>query len=202
MTLRQTRQELRKQLLNTRKNLELSVQRAAAVQIAARICALSVFNNSQNIACYLAIKGEVDVHLIMQQIWAQGKNCYLPALDPQRARNLNFIAYKQNDALKIDKYGLLEPQYTATKTIDPKELDLVITPLVGFDPLGDRLGQGGGYYDCTFSFKLAHPEFAKPCLIGVAYEWQKLPHIDTNDWDVKLDAIATEERLYVASVIS
>lgn len=36
----------------------------------------------------------------------------------------------------------------------------------------------------------------KPALIGLAYELQKVAELPTEPWDMPLDGIATEQRLY------
>lgn len=153
--LEQTRRVLRQQLLAVRKHLPVSFQGYASAVIAAQICALDYFFTSQNIACYLSNKGEVDLHLLIKQIWMLGKNCYLPVLNPVNMQDkcLSFIKYQKGDVLEVNTHGIFEPKYDCTRAIAPDKLDLVIVPLVGFDANGNRLGQGGGYYDCTFAFR-------------------------------------------------
>jgi 5-formyltetrahydrofolate cyclo-ligase len=55
---------------------------------------------------------------------------------------------------------------------------------------------GGGYYDRTFAFLRQRQHWHKPSLLGLAYEFQKQATIKPNKWDVPLDAIATEARIY------
>jgi 5-formyltetrahydrofolate cyclo-ligase len=72
----------------------------------------------------------------------------------------------------------------------PEAMNAVIVPVVGFTRTGMRLGMGGGYYDASFAFRKTRP--APPLLIGAAYTCQQLGHLDAADWDVRLDAVATE----------
>ena len=78
-------------------------------------------------------------------------------------------------------------------------LDLVLVPLVGFDDQGTRLGMGGGFYDRSFATRLFRRYWRKPRLIGVAYELQRVAHLDRQPWDVALDGVVTEQRLYLFS---
>jgi len=99
--------------------------------------------------------------------------------------------------LEPNFYGIPEPR--PIELIDPRTLDLVLTPLVAFDGSGHRIGMGGGYYDRSFAFLRRRRYWRKPHLLGLAYELQKLPAIIPNDWDIPLDAVATEARIYRAT---
>jgi 5-formyltetrahydrofolate cyclo-ligase len=68
----------------------------------------------------------------------------------------------------------------------------VITPLVAFDSLGSRLGMGGGFYDTTFMFKRYSYSPQRPRLLGFAYDFQQVEKLESNPWDVALDAVLTE----------
>jgi len=57
---------------------------------------------------------------------------------------------------------------------------------------------GGGYYDRSFAFLRRRQYWRKPRLLGLAYELQKQTSIQANDWDIPLDAVATEARIYQA----
>jgi 5-formyltetrahydrofolate cyclo-ligase len=76
--------------------------------------------------------------------------------------------------------------------IQPLALDLVLTPLVGFDHKGNRLGMGGGYYDRSFAFLLRRQNWKKPRLVGLAYDFQQLDKLPAKNWDVPLTAVATD----------
>jgi 5-formyltetrahydrofolate cyclo-ligase len=216
---------LRKHLRQRRSSLSPAVQQAASQKIAAKIFTTPKFQQSKNIACYLAFKGEIDLAAVIQRIWQDGKNCYLPlitSLPPipaiptasqQHTQTLSFVAYHEDDRLVMNKLGILEPTaphtQTTAKVIAAEDLDLVIVPLVAFDSACNRLGQGGGFYDRAFAFRAQMGKqedgargnarnINKPFLLGVAYEWQRQPQLHPAPWDVKLDMIITEENIFVA----
>lgn len=195
--LNSTRRELRHKLLHIRYSLSSSLQRAVAKKITTQICSSSLFLRSQSIACYLPIKGEINVWPLIWKMEQLQKSCYLPLVSNCKHRCLEFILYKKGEKLVRLKNGVLQPEFDEKKIIATEKLDLVIVPLVGFDIAGNRLGQGGGYYDRTFAFKLNDKaQKIKPYLLGVAYEWQKVASLPTSEWDVKLDGLVTEETWY------
>jgi len=67
--------------------------------------------------------------------------------------------------------------------------EVLFMPLVGFTARGDRLGQGGGFYD---RYLAAHPEVTA---IGMAWDMQELPELPTEAHDMKLTAIVTPTRV-------
>ncbi|MDB5738517.1 MAG: 5-formyltetrahydrofolate cyclo-ligase, partial [Sphingomonas bacterium] len=52
---------------------------------------------------------------------------------------------------------------------------------------GNRLGQGGGYYDRWFE---GHPDAMR---VGIAWSVQELPAVPRDVWDMPLHAVATEK---------
>ena len=76
-----------------------------------------------------------------------------------------------------------------------RELDLVFVPLVGFDPRGNRIGMGRGFYDSCFAFRRRLRHWRRPLLVGVAYDAQCVPVLPVETHDVPLDAIVTESSL-------
>jgi 5-formyltetrahydrofolate cyclo-ligase len=148
-----------------------------------------LFKQSESIACYLHQDGEMDAMPLVEAIWAADKECYLPVVNPSH-KVLSFSRYAKTDSLRENHLGILEPVYTLN--INARELDLVLAPLVGFDPHGRRLGMGGGYYDQTFAFLKEHD---KPFFMGVAYECQACDEITKEHQDVDIRAVLTEERL-------
>ena len=69
-------------------------------------------------------------------------------------------------------------------------------PLVGFDEAGYRLGMGGGFYDASLAYLRRRKTWRKPYLVGVGYECQRIARVPRDPWDVPLDAVLTESRVY------
>lgn len=70
---------------------------------------------------------------------------------------------------------------------DPSTIDVVIVPGTAFTAAGDRLGQGGGWYDRFL------PSIRPGCLtIGVGFEPQLVDALPTEPHDVRLDLIVTD----------
>ena len=69
---------------------------------------------------------------------------------------------------------------------DPESIDVMIVPGLAFTAAGDRLGQGGGWYDRVLS------AVRDDCLtIGVCFAEQLVDEIPTEPHDVRLDRVHT-----------
>ena len=176
------RQQIKKRLHNLTPNFRL----AASQKVKNKIITNNIFIHSKNIACYIPMDNEVDVWPIIETIWQQRKNCYLPLYDPSDIKN-NKKTKKSLYFIKFQKYNTYNPKAYSIKFIAPQKIDLVIVPLLGFNKNRFRLGRGAGYYDRTFEFKQQNPK-AKPYLLGVGYKWQQI-EFKSNPWDVAMDEI-------------
>lgn len=186
---------LRTRIIKQRTALSKTEQHTLSKKIAEHIQSLPLFQQSQHIAFYIAVNGEVDPHPLLEHAWAHDKTCYLPTLDTTTFNSLHFLPYLPNTPLQPNRYGIPEPAIDETTTFFPAEhLDLVLTPLVAFDLNGNRLGMGGGYYDRTFAF-LTQPQ-QKPTLLGLAYEFQKVDSLPPEAWDIPLKITATDLQIY------
>lgn len=69
----------------------------------------------------------------------------------------------------------------------PEQFDVIIVPMLGFDPKTlHRIGYGGGFYD---KFLASQPQAKK---VGVCFELGQVDHIEAESHDVSLDLIITE----------
>jgi 5-formyltetrahydrofolate cyclo-ligase len=155
------------------------------------------FLNSQRIACYIAVDGEIDPAPLLKQAWKMGKSIYLPVLVPFCENRLWFAPYQPGCKMRLNRFGIPEPVSSRRHMISASDLDLVLTPLVAFDTYGNRLGMGGGYYDRTFAFLRRRQYWKKPLLLGIAYELQKVKKLTSQKWDVPLYGTVTEAALYL-----
>lgn len=189
------RAELRQQMRAHRQKLSIKGQQTMTERVVDHVCNSVIFYQSTHISAYSAHTGEIDPTPILHIAWQLKKNCYLPVM--QTEKQLCFVRYEADDALSPNHYQILEPAIHPEKIIQPSQLDLVLVPLVAFDKQGNRLGMGSGYYDATFAFLKNSKRPHKPYLLGLAYEWQCCETTYPEEWDIKLDAIATENTIYL-----
>lgn len=190
-----SRVELRKHMRHRRRTLTKAERAEYAQRCARRVTSLPLFRSSLRIACYLPFDGELDPYPLMRRAWEMRKLCYLPVV---RGKRLWFASYGAGDRLVKNRFGIAEPRASRHTLIRPARLDVVLTPLVAFDNQGNRLGMGAGFYDRTFAFLKHCGSCRRPRLIGLAYDFQRVAHIEAEAWDVPLHVIVTEARLYKA----
>lgn len=194
------RQTIRQEVRQRRRALGRAQQRKAAEQLCARVLATPEFLRARRVAVYLANDGEIDPRLLIAQIWKMGKTCYLPVLEPLAEGKLWFVRYAPNTPMTRNRFGIPEPRlqgYANQKRhrSPPQYLDLVLLPLVAFDAQGNRMGMGGGFYDRTFAFS-QRKQARKPVLMGLAHECQKLESLPVEAWDVPLQGIISDLKVY------
>lgn len=196
MTDPATRNRLRRDLRAQRRLLTASQQKLAAQRLSKQVETLRQFRISQRVALYLPNDGEIDPVPLILRLWQSGKTCYLPILSRLRHDRLWFAPYYPDTALIYNRLGILEPTVSAQQRMRAQDLDLILMPLVAFDSAGNRLGMGGGFYDKSLAFLRNRRLWHKPRLIGLAHEFQRIKKIEANDWDVPLQAVATDQRIY------
>lgn len=186
--LTQLRAALRAQRQQLTQQQQQSHQQAAIKALSAS----GLINPGSRVAVYLAQDGELACDQLIESLWALPCLVYLPIID-SATKTLRFGLYQANTQLAPNKFGILEPIINRpADEINANQCDSAIVPLVGFDAQGHRLGMGGGFYDRSFAFKCQQPN-AKPRMIGWAHACQQVEQLDTQPWDVPLDAIITEQ---------
>jgi len=189
------RASLRKSLRHARRSLSLREQNDAAVALHNALADQRFFRSAKRLAFYLANDGEIDPSLLFAAALARGQHCFLPLLHPFGQNRLLFVRYRQDDSLRRNRWGILEPRLQACRRVPARTLDVVLVPLVGFDAQGNRLGMGKGFYDRTFSFRAAARR-RRPLLVGLAHECQRVENLGSQAWDVRMDRIVSDKQSY------
>jgi 5-formyltetrahydrofolate cyclo-ligase len=187
-----SRSDQRRQLRARRRALSERERLQRSQALCRQLARHTLFRTSTRIAVYLPEDGEVETRALIELCWSMGKQVYLPVLVPFLDNRLWFARYLPDTRLVRNRFGIAEPEIVHRQRIAPHALDLVLTPLVGFDNHGNRLGMGGGFYDRSFAFLLGRKHWRKPQLVGLAYEFQQLPSLPPQPWDVPLTAVATD----------
>lgn len=194
-----TKSDLRRRLREQRRALTTDARRQAAEQLANHLCSMRAFRISQRIACYLPIDGEIDTAVIVERLTRLKKCSYLPVISRVNHDRLWFAPANGAMTHTNNRYGIREPRVPARELVRAQGIDLILMPLVGFDEQGHRLGMGGGYYDRSLAFLVQRQHWRKPHLIGLAYDFQKLPTLPHDPWDIPLDAVVTDQCIYNSS---
>jgi len=190
-----SKQEIRKQIRQQRRCLSIAEQHVAGVSMLQNLRKFPSYRSAKRIAVYLANDAELPLSAVVADVWQRKKRCYLPVLFGCGGLKMHFAPYHQNSVFVDNQYNIPEPSVSIKRQIKATELDLVLMPLVGFDADGNRLGMGGGYYDRSFEFLKRRKQWRKPCLLGVAYDFQEVESLQNDPWDIPLNGIVTPSRL-------
>ena len=156
--------------------------------ICARLLRLPELQKAGLILSYMPTYDEADVIGLNQSLRAMGKRlCY-----PVTAGGGIMSAYEPDspDDFAEKRYGILEPITGRSKPVSPGDIDAIILPCVAFDDKLRRLGHGAGYYDRFL------PLCEKAVKIAAAFELQRAAAVPIDSFDVAMDAVATELRIY------
>jgi len=186
------RRELRQQLAARRRALTPAQRITAAQGLRYSLEQLPEYHTDARVAGYWACDGELPLNLVIPPLAARDQCFLLPTLGEDG--QLRFAPWAAGEPVQPNRYGIPEP-VTPRDWLAPFQLDLVLVPLLGFDRHGHRLGYGGGWYDRSFAFLNEQARPTEPLLVGIAYDFQELPAIEPEPWDVQLDFIATDREL-------
>lgn len=141
-----------------------------------------IYDNARVIAVYKAVGGELPCDALAAYMRSSGKKTLYPRV---QGDDMMFIEVKDpKKELQKGSFGIPEPD--EKKSAFDGKIDIVIMPGIAFDPEGNRLGQGKGYYDRWIA---SVPESDRPLLIGVCMEYQMMGLIPVNSSDIPSDMI-------------
>ena len=155
----------------------------AGVRLAAHGLAFLSPKPGAAVSGFSAIRDEIDPMELLVALEHAGHPLALPTMQG-KGRPLVFRAWTPGDDMAPAVWGIAEPLLTRA-AIAP---DIVLVPLLAFDPAGFRLGYGGGFYDRS----LEELRAAKSVVaVGIAYDEQRLDAVPHLDYDQPLDWVLT-----------
>jgi 5-formyltetrahydrofolate cyclo-ligase len=140
------------------------------------------------VAAYWPLPGEADPRPLARLLAERhGARLALPVV---QGDDMVFRQWQDDTLLEPAGFGTFAPGADAPELAPT----IVLTPLLGFDRSGARLGQGKGYYDRTFALSVSGTRLngSGPRLVGIASSCQQLPQVPTESHDLKLDQVLTE----------
>jgi len=137
------------------------------------------------ISLYFPFRGEPNLFKWIHSIIGRGACVAFPVVIG-KDHPLKFKTWQLGDKLKRGVWNIPVPIHGPNVTPS-----VVIIPLVGFDDSLFRLGYGGGFFDRTLA-----AFHVKPLTIGVGYEMSRLSTIYPQPYDIPMDIVVTEDRIY------
>ena len=182
------KKSLRAELRRRLRSIDAATRRERSSAAAARLIETDEFRGARVVMIFLPLASEIAPRSIALRAWQEAKLVAVP-----------LVSYEQRHMLPVELRGLEEPMHTDGRGVrtprrgEPQPIesvDLVITPGLGFDRLGRRIGRGAGFYDRF----LAQPAF-RGVSCGLAMHEQVVEAVPTQRHDVRLDMLATDERV-------
>lgn len=179
------RKAKRERLLAERAAIPAAQRRASSERIVAQLSELLHPLKDVTVSAYWPFRAEPEIRPFLGHVVAEGGRTALPVVVKPR-QPLSFRLWQKGDPLQLGVWKIPIP-LDAAPVVAP---DIVIAPVVGFDPECYRLGYGGGFFDRTLA-SMEH----RPRVIGIGYGCAAIPTIFPQTHDIPMDFIVTESGL-------
>ena len=181
------KQKIRKIAKTVLMNLTKESRKLQETQVIRYLSEIPQWKEAKIIALTKSMEIEFSTKNIVTLARSQGKQIVVPITFSNR--QMRFAYWNPQTEFRKNPFGIEEP-------IDPiwvneEEIDLVIVPGLAYSKKGERLGFGGGYYDCFLSQGQYHT-------VSLAYMEQVY---ETALWDVEKFDIPVEWLITTEGVI-
>lgn len=182
----ETKANIRKRLRSIRKKLTIE----QVCDCSSKICEKLINDRSicQNdyLFVYSATQNEVDLTEFIHYALGNAMKVAFPRVD---GADMDFYEVTSLKQLETGAFLIMEPK-AECKIIIPSQNETIgmLVPGVGFSLEGYRIGYGKGFYD---RYLAKYPWIHT---IGVAYEKQLCEEFLSDEFDVPMDKVITEER--------
>jgi 5-formyltetrahydrofolate cyclo-ligase len=135
------------------------------------------FIKADRVMLYSALPDEVQTQAFLEK-WHLKKQIILPTVVGD---DIIPVEFGKDTAFAVGDFNILEPQNEPYKG----GFDLIVVPGVAFDPKGNRLGRGRGYYD---RFLCQHLDVKR---IGICFDFQLVDEVPSEPFDIRMDEVIT-----------
>jgi len=185
----QQKTELRKSIRAKTQTFDKQYLQESCDSIARALLSLSVWKNAKTVFIYISMGTEPCTHEIINAGLTCGKRIAAPRCLENGIMSCHAITSLKE--LKQGRFGIMEPG-ASFPVVAANEMDLVIAPCVAADTKGNRLGNGGGYYD-RFLASIHCPVL---CLCHSMLIHEELP---VEDFDIPVDMVLNGTDIYYAA---
>ena len=166
------------------KNIRKTVNKMLSNDIVTLLLSMKEYQEAKTVIIYYPLTDEINTISIIENALKVHKLVALPKCTDDI---MDFYYIDNLSDLKKGKYNIMEP--VSNKKVTEFTNSICIVPGIAFDKYYHRLGYGKGYYD---RFLKNYPGLK----IGLCYEQLFINKISTDTFDIPVDIIITEKRIY------
>ncbi|MBO4587154.1 MAG: 5-formyltetrahydrofolate cyclo-ligase [Bacteroidales bacterium] len=184
--------EVRKSIRDLKRAVSPEEKLRRSEGIMRQVESLPAFQQARVVLLYWSMADEVQTHDFVNR-WYKDKVLLLPCVDGDDLRLRQYtgpeclVAGEQfgiGEPADHDPAGAPIPEFTNLDRVE-----LIIVPGVAFDRQHNRMGRGRGFYDRMLK---STPNAIK---VGVAFDFQLLDEIPTEEFDMKMDMVIAESQI-------
>lgn len=177
---------LREQIRVQVKELSPAVRSSRSTELCVRLRQQPRWQQAKAVLLFAPLPDEPDIWPLLDEALAMGKTVALPSFVSATNTYVARCVTEPARDLVVGKFGIREVAELSPE-MAVNQLDLVLVPGIAFDPHGNRLGRGKGFYDRL----LADVRGAK---CGVAFDEQLVAAVPVGPLDIRLNCILTPTR--------
>ncbi|EMQ99598.1 5-formyltetrahydrofolate cyclo-ligase [Paeniglutamicibacter gangotriensis] len=188
MTENKTKDEIRNRFRAQRRALGAEAREAQMQLVTGHLLPwLQAHAPRKAVTCFLSYGAEPPTADLLARLHEAGFTLYVPVCEPER--QLSWTRWYPGVAMARSLVGPIdEPVGERFSAQLMEELDVILVPAQAVDVNGDRLGQGGGYYD---RFIASLPRATRPKLLSIVFEHEFLEagKIPVEPFDERVEAV-------------
>lgn len=218
--IRTRKQALRKEIRAKVSALTPDEIATQSEQVWKKLFALPEYQSAKSVGLFLSMpKNEIKTETALRHCVENGKIIYVPQVGknfesadmellkvpPPSSNGSGSDGHGQRlfyDTWPKNKWGIPEPPADMPKeNAQPGDIDLLVVPGLGFDRMGNRIGQGKGYYD-RFIARITTTQDSnnnnnnnKPKLVAVTLDCQLTESVPVSPLDRVMDKILTPSEI-------
>lgn len=177
----------RKFFLAQRRALTASERQAYSAEIREKIINCAAYKKARMCFLFAAMPDEVQTKELIVDALKAGKRVCLPYITDKKGGIMQAAEISSFEELVAGAYGILSVDETKLRIVNPRDIDFVLVPGVGFDRRGYRLGMGGGFYDRFLA------QTVNAYLAAAVYDCQLADEVTKDEHDAKVHAVFTEK---------
>ncbi|MDH4228627.1 MAG: 5-formyltetrahydrofolate cyclo-ligase [Nitrospirota bacterium] len=190
MDTAQEKDTLRRRIRSWRDGLSAAEVDILSEEVESRLVHVAAFQQARTLLVYAHIGSEVRTSALMARALLTGKRLVLPRVAGDRLL-LFQVKNPVHDLAPAGRWGIPEPKDTCAP-VEPDQVDMFLLPGLAFDPAGNRLGYGRGFFDRLLG---GCPGYK----VALALDGQIVETVPVGPGDCPVDAVISPTRVIACS---